>query len=77
MGKLVKTIEVPHWSLWIPAITIMISIPLTGSIVSGMAYGFIVFPVVALLFGHKDRINNTIYIISGLFLILLIIEALM
>src|SRR5699024_11420204 len=77
MGKLVKTIEMPHWSLWIRAITTMSSTPPEGAIVSGMAYGFIVFPVVALLFGHKDRINNTIYIISGLFLILLIIEALM
>lgn len=77
MGTLIKTIEVPHWSLWIPAAVIMLSIPLTGSIVSGMAYGFIVFPIVAAIFGRKDRLNATNLTISFLFLALLIIEAIM
>lgn len=77
MGTLIKTIEVPHWSLWIPAVIIMISIPLTGSIVTGMAYGFIAFPIVALLFGQKDRLNRTMLVISALFLILVIIEVVM
>lgn len=74
MGKLIKTIEVPHGALWIPAVVIMASIPLTGSIVSGMAYGFIVFPIVAVVFGQTDRLNTTNLIISALFLILLGIE---
>lgn len=77
MGTLIKTIEVPHWSLWIPAAVIMLSIPLTGSIVSGMAHGFIVFPIVAAIFGQKDRLNATNLTISFLFLALLIIEAIM
>lgn len=74
MGKLIKTIDVPHWSLWIPAAVIMLSIPLTGSIVSGMAYGFILFPIVAFIFGQKDRLNATNLVISFLFLLLLIVE---
>lgn len=77
MGTLVKTIEVPHWSLWIPAAVIMLSIPLTGSIVSGMAYGFIIFPIVAVIFGQKDRLNSTNLVISILFLILLVVENVM
>lgn len=77
MGTLIKTIDVPHWSLWIPAAVIMLSIPLTGSIVSGMAYGFIVFPIVALIFGLKNRLNATNLVISFLFLALIIVEVIM
>lgn len=74
MGKLITSIEVPHWSLWLPAIVIILSIPLSGSLVSGMAYGFVLYPIIAYVFGQKGRLNPTNLTISFLFLLLLVVE---
>lgn len=57
---------------WIPLLLIILLIPLTGSIVEGMAYGFIAFPIVKMLTGEKQDTNKVLWIISLLFLLTLI-----
>lgn len=57
---------------WIPLLLIILLIPLTGSIVEGMAYGFIAFPVVKIVTGKKQDTNKVLWIISLLFLLTLI-----
>lgn len=57
---------------WIPLLLIILLIPITGSIVEGMAYGFIAFPVVKIVTGKKQDTNKVLWIISLLFLLTLI-----
>lgn len=61
-----------HLMDWIPLILIIVLIPLTGSIVEGMAYGFIAFPIIKLITGRRHETNTVLWIISGLFLLTLI-----
>lgn len=69
MASLLGKIKLEHWSLWIPVLTIVIAIPFTGSIVDGMAYGFIIYPIVALVFNQKQGLNKTMWVIAILFLL--------
>lgn len=74
MASLIRFIEVPHWSFWIPVLLMVILIPLTGNIVNGMAYSFISYPIVAILFGNKERTNPVLNFISILFLLMLVLN---
>ncbi|MDZ7834721.1 MAG: NCS2 family permease [Alkalibacterium sp.] len=57
---------------WLPLILIIVLIPLTGSIVDGMAYGFIVYPFIQLATGKKENLTPVQWTVSGLFLLTLI-----
>ncbi|WP_225743430.1 NCS2 family permease [Marinilactibacillus sp. Marseille-P9653] len=65
-------IKVKSIAEWIPLLLIILLIPLTGSIVEGMAYGFIAFPIIKMLTGKKQDTNKVLWIISLLFLLTLI-----
>ncbi|WP_066319952.1 NCS2 family permease [Bacillus sp. FJAT-29814] len=51
-----------------PAFLVIIMIPLTYSIVDGIAFGFIAYPLVKLFTNKKQQLSLSIYIISFLFL---------
>lgn len=72
MALNILKIKVDHWVDWIPLLLIMGLIPLTGSIVEGMAYGFIFYPVIRMLKKQTEEMNAVLWIISGLFVITLL-----
>lgn len=61
-----------HLLDWIPLVLIILMIPLTGSIVEGMAYGFIALPIVKSVTGRRKETNPVLWVISILFLFTLI-----
>lgn len=75
MTSAIGGVHVRHWSLWIPVLLIALLIPFTGSIVDGMAYGFIAYPIVALVFNQKEELNKTMWVIAVLFLIMLVMNS--
>ena len=58
-----------------PAFLIIAMIPLTFSIVDGMAFGFIAYPIVKLAAKKSKEISLTMYIIPIVFLLNFILHA--
>ncbi|GEK90421.1 NCS2 family permease [Alkalibacterium kapii] len=72
MAFTVRFIEVDKTIEWLPLVLIIVLIPLTGSIVDGMAYGFIAYPFVEIIIGKKDKLTPVLWGVSGLFLLTLL-----
>lgn len=53
----------------IPALLVAVMIPFTYSIADGMAFGFIMYPIVKIAMGKSRELSTPLMIISGLFLI--------
>ncbi|MDZ7344186.1 MAG: NCS2 family permease, partial [candidate division KSB1 bacterium] len=53
----------------VPAFLTLISMPLTFSIVDGMALGFISYPIVKLVAGRGKEVSLAVYILMAVFLI--------
>ncbi|MNN80211.1 putative adenine permease PurP [compost metagenome] len=60
-----------------PAFLIMVMIPFTYSIVDGMAFGFITYPVVKLAMGKGKEVPPALYGIAGLFIANFVLHAFM
>ncbi|MFC7391775.1 NCS2 family permease [Scopulibacillus cellulosilyticus] len=58
-----------------PAFLIIACIPLTSSIVDGIALGFIAYPILKIANGKAKNVAVTLYIIAALFLIYFIFQA--
>lgn len=69
MIKNALNINFNDFSEGFPAFLIIVMIPLTFSIVDGMAFGFIAYPIVKLAAKKSKEISITMYIISAIFLI--------
>ena len=54
---------------------ILVLIPLTSSISTGLAFGFIVYPICKLVVGNYRDVSKVMYVLSFLFLIQLICES--
>lgn len=72
MALSARKIKLNHWLEALPLILIILSIPLTGSIVEGMAYGFITFPITKVIRKESKQISKALWVISGLFLLTLL-----
>lgn len=72
MALTVRSIQVDKGLEWLPLVLIIILIPLTGSIVDGMAYGFIAYPFVQIMIGKKEQLTPVQWIVSGLFMLTLL-----
>ncbi|MCX8743635.1 NCS2 family permease [Lactobacillus sp. B3795] len=72
-----KTINMDDFAEWFPAFLIVVLIPLTGSISIGLAFGFVAYPIVKIFNGQIQSISTINYILSGLFLINLIMTAML
>ncbi|WP_379134989.1 NCS2 family permease [Paenibacillus sp. sgz500958] len=60
-----------------PAFLVMVMIPFTYSIVDGMAFGFITYPVVKLATKRGEDVPHALYVIAGLFLANFILHAML
>ena len=72
-----KAIDMDDFAEWFPAFLIVVLIPLTGSISIGLAFGFVAYPIVKIFNGQIKSISTINYILSGLFLINLIMTAML
>lgn len=71
----VKNIDNEDFSNWFPAYLIIFTIPFTGSISTGMAMGFIVYPIAKLIAGKQKDLNLVNVIIAVLFALSLTVTA--
>ncbi|MBV1822417.1 NCS2 family permease, partial [Bacteroidales bacterium MSK.15.36] len=69
MIKNVLNINFNDFTEGFPAFLIITMIPLTYSIVDGMAFGFIAYPIAKLAANKKEDVSLPMYIISIIFLI--------
>ncbi|MDQ0192711.1 NCS2 family permease [Paenibacillus wynnii] len=60
-----------------PSFLVMVMIPFTYSIVDGMAFGFITYPIVKLAMKRGKEVPAALYVIAGLFLANFILHALL
>jgi AGZA family xanthine/uracil permease-like MFS transporter len=71
-AMLLKQVQKIHWSNpieFIPSAIILLTIPLTYSISTGIALGFIIYPVIKALAGRWRDIHYLVWIIAALFLL--------
>lgn len=77
MMSSVKDIPFHDLSEGFPAFLIIICIPMTSSIADGLAFGFIVYPIVKIAIGKWKQVSPLIYVISTLFLLNVVASALL
>lgn len=65
----IQHIELNDFSESFPAFLIIALIPFTYSIVDGMAFGFIMYPILKVILKRKDEVKPALYIIALLFLL--------
>lgn len=71
----IKDINFEDFTECFPAFIIMILIPFTFSIVDGMAFGFIIYPIVKIAAKKGKDVSIPTYVIAGIFLIYFILTA--
>ncbi|WP_160034422.1 NCS2 family permease [Paenibacillus sp. An7] len=77
MVQSVKDMNFSEYTESFPAFLIMVMIPFTYSIVDGMAFGFIAYPVAKIAAGKAKEVPKVMYGIAALFLLNFIIYALL
>lgn len=77
MMEQIGQIDLTDFSEWFPAFLIVVLIPLTGSISSGLAFGFIAYPFAKFAAGRKSGVSRTMLVLSVLFLLQLISSVLL
>lgn len=75
MIQSVQNIDFQDFSEGFPAFLVIALIPLTYSIVDGIAFGFIVYPLLKLVLGRGKEIALPLYLIAGLFLLNFVFHA--
>nr|WP_225426993.1 NCS2 family permease [Companilactobacillus kedongensis] len=75
MMKDLSSIDMRELDDWIPPFLIITLIPLTGSISTGLQFGFISYPLVKIFAKKREDINPVILTVSTLFLINLVLSA--
>lgn len=77
MMENLKHIPFDDFSEWFPAFLIVVMIPLTSSIVDGLAFGFIAYPIFKLAKGEFFKVKKAMHVVSFLFLLTMIAITLM
>lgn len=72
MAQSVAHLSFEDFTETFPAFLIIAGIPLTASIADGLAFGFIVYPLMKVARGRWRQVPALLYLISGLFLLNLI-----
>lgn len=62
---------------WFPAFLIVVLIPFTTSISTGLAFGFVAYPVLKIATGKAKDLTVPTYVLGGLFLLDLVLSALL
>ncbi|WP_126428142.1 NCS2 family permease [Brevibacillus marinus] len=70
-----KNLPFDDLSEWFPAFLTIALIPFSHSIVDGMGFGFIAYPLLKLLVGKGRDVSVPLYAIAGLFLLYFLLQA--
>ena len=65
----IQNISLQDFSEGFPAFLIIVMIPLTYSIVDGIAFGFIAYPFLKIALGKAKEVPVPMYIIASLFFV--------
>lgn len=76
MIQQIKTLHFSDFSDYFPAMLMIVLIPFTMNISDGMAFGFVAYPLTKWVAGKKAELSLPLWLISGLFLIYLIVNVL-
>lgn len=71
----IQRIPLHDFSEGFPAFLIIVMIPLTYSIADGIAFGFIAYPILKIALGKHKEVAKPLYIITLLFLVMFILQA--
>lgn len=77
MVQSVREMDLSDMTELFPSFLIMVMIPFTYSIVDGMAFGFIAYPIVKLAMGRGKEVPPALYAIGGLFIANFILQSLL
>lgn len=75
MMKQLSMIDFNDFTEWFPAFLIIVMIPFTGSIATGLSFGFIAYPLLKLFVNDGNKQNKLIYVLGILFLLNLILSS--
>ncbi|MCH5461654.1 NCS2 family permease [Lactobacillus sp. LC28-10] len=75
MMESIGSIDMHDFAAWFPAFLIIVLIPLTNSISTGLAFGFVFYPILRLASGDGRNVSPAMYVLGGLFLIDLVLSA--
>lgn len=75
MMQNLRFIKLQDFSDWFPAFLIIVLIPLTGSIATGLSFGFVSYPIAKVVVHQSQKISLPMWIISFMFLLNLICTA--
>jgi len=69
MMENLKDIPFDDFSEWFPGFLVICIMPFTGSVINGMAFGFISYVILKGLNGEKDQLNAPLLLVAVLFLL--------
>lgn len=69
MMEQLKFIEYDSFSDWFPAFLIIVLIPFTSSISTGLSFGFVAYPLLKIFEGKAKTVHPVMYVIGALFLL--------
>ncbi|WP_152396695.1 NCS2 family permease [Paenibacillus guangzhouensis] len=68
-----KHVKLDDFTEAFPAYLMIAIMPLTFSIVNGIAFGFIAYPIVKIVTGRRQEVSGAMYVIAALFLVYFIL----
>ncbi|KRK34891.1 NCS2 family permease [Levilactobacillus parabrevis] len=77
MMAAIGNIKMADFSEWFPAFLIIVLIPFTNSISTGLAFGFVCYPVMKVALGKAKEMTWPVYLLGVLFLLDLVFSALL
>lgn len=77
MMNQLSRINMFDFSDWFPAFLIVVLIPFTSSISTGLAFGFVVYPILKIAAGRQSELTVATYVLGVLFLCDLVLSALL
>lgn len=75
MMEQLKYINYDSFSDWFPAFLIIVLIPFTSSISTGLSFGFVAYPLLKIFEGKARTVHPVMYVIGALFLLNLVLTA--
>ena len=77
MMAAIGNIKMADFSEWFPAFLIIVLIPFTNSISTGLAFGFVCYPIMKVALGKAKDLTWPVYLLGVLFLLDLVFSALL
>ena len=75
MMQQLQHMDFKDFSEWFPAFLVVVLIPLSGSISTGLAFGFTAYPLLKLMNGRSRELHALSYGLGFLFLMNLVFQA--